>query len=331
MTQTDLGAPQPLDALARMARALGDAQTPAAAATAVSQCLYALVGAPVVCVLFRARAGGFELVSSCHADWLVADPTVRRKLRAALSRVAVTGQAQPVSSLLDVALADDLHLAGAHTVLAAPLVLGGETRGLLGVLLPRNTAPPDNRVMAVLAGLAVGSLPAAGGGGAQRGAQPPAGGTSSPPGTRFPNVEPTVEPTVDPTVDPTADLAEASAPGRGARTVLIIDDEETVRGFLTEALRTLGFSVRAAASTTEALAALASGPRPDLVLFDLSIPGEDAASSYEALVRALPDARIILASGHVEERARELVPVAADAAYLGKPFRVRALRSLLEG
>ncbi len=329
MSPAPLSPSEPLAVLGRLAQGLGRGRGPDDVASALSQAFHALVGAPVVCLLYRAGASGFELAASRHADWLVGDATVRRKLRTEIARLAVTGVARGVSTLADRELAEDLLSAGAHTALGVSLELTGEPRGLLGVLFPRNTSPPDDRVMRVVAGLAAGAVATL---------------AAGEPGRRVPEPRAlTDQPRGAPIAPAPPGRAHEGGPSQrglgGGPCVLIIDDEETVRGFLTEALRTLGFSVLAVASTTEALAAMGAagaggaggvGCVPEVVLFDLSIPGEDAASSYEALRRAVPEARIVLASGHVEARARELVPAASDAPYLGKPFRVRALMELLE-
>lgn len=66
------------------------------------------------------------------------------------------------------------------------------------------------------------------------------------------------------------------------RSILVIDDEpdllQAVCGFLEDE----GYSVRGFASGSEGLDALRAGPRPDLVLLDIMMPG---LSGFEVLER----------------------------------------------
>jgi two-component system response regulator MtrA len=62
-----------------------------------------------------------------------------------------------------------------------------------------------------------------------------------------------------------------------ARTILVVDDEATLREALVEALESDGFRVVAAADGREALLRFRA-ERPDLVLLDLMLPGRDGIS-----------------------------------------------------
>ncbi len=57
-------------------------------------------------------------------------------------------------------------------------------------------------------------------------------------------------------------------------TVLVVDDDAVVAGFVERTLRLEGFSVRIVTDATEALAAVAAAP-PDLVIADVLLPGLD--------------------------------------------------------
>jgi two-component system OmpR family response regulator len=54
--------------------------------------------------------------------------------------------------------------------------------------------------------------------------------------------------------------------------LLVVDDDDTVRGLLADALRYVGFSVTAVATGTEAVEAARYDP-PDLVVLDVMLPG----------------------------------------------------------
>ncbi|MCX2730523.1 response regulator transcription factor [Saccharopolyspora sp. NFXS83] len=67
----------------------------------------------------------------------------------------------------------------------------------------------------------------------------------------------------------------------GSRSLLVVDDEPTVRELLAATLRFAGFRVTAAATGAEAVRA-AVGERPDLVLLDVMLPDVDG---FEVLRR----------------------------------------------
>jgi DNA-binding NarL/FixJ family response regulator len=106
-----------------------------------------------------------------------------------------------------------------------------------------------------------------------------------------------------------------------AGSVLVVDDDETTRAFLAEALTRVGIPTRLAASGFEALE-LAAEERPAAVLLDISMPG---ISGYETCheLRTLygPTLPIVFLSGERVEpydRAAGLLIGADD--YLLKPI-----------
>ncbi len=111
--------------------------------------------------------------------------------------------------------------------------------------------------------------------------------------------------------------------------VLVVDDSDELRRFMTLVLERAGIAVEAAADGESALAMAGAAP-PDVLVADRILPGIDGIEVCRR-VRAVCGARTILASG--APRA----PGDGDAvdAYLEKPFspaelveRVRALAAL---
>jgi signal transduction histidine kinase/CheY-like chemotaxis protein/HPt (histidine-containing phosphotransfer) domain-containing protein len=98
-----------------------------------------------------------------------------------------------------------------------------------------------------------------------------------------------------------ADAVEAVEPSRAARpfdgmTVLVVDDNETVRAILARHLGAIGFRVATAASAAEALAALKptdTGGKPfDLAIVDWRMPGTDSGDAGAGMKHVLRSARI---------------------------------------
>jgi two-component system, sensor histidine kinase and response regulator len=67
------------------------------------------------------------------------------------------------------------------------------------------------------------------------------------------------------------------------RTIVIVDDDESIRDSLCAAFAEEGYETRAAANGDEALAQLAQTPRPDVVILDLVLPVMDGARVYQAM------------------------------------------------
>jgi two-component system phosphate regulon response regulator OmpR len=105
--------------------------------------------------------------------------------------------------------------------------------------------------------------------------------------------------------------------------ILAVDDEEAIRELLVEYLSGHGYHVRAVGDGVAMRAALQEA-RPDLVLLDITMPGEDGLSLARHL-REHYDLPVIMvtASGEVVDRIVGLEMGADD--YLAKPFDPREL------
>ena len=105
--------------------------------------------------------------------------------------------------------------------------------------------------------------------------------------------------------------------------LLLVDDERTLREPLAEYLSGQGFAVREAESAAQARSLL-EGDTPDLVLLDIMMPGEDGLS----LCRHLAESRqlpviLLTAKGEAMDRIIGLEIGADD--YVTKPFEPREL------
>ena len=86
------------------------------------------------------------------------------------------------------------------------------------------------------------------------------------------------------------------------RTILVVDDSPTDRQHLSDMLSKSGFKVSAAASAEEALAKVKAS-RPDLVLMDVVMPGQNGFQATRALTsdEATKDIPIIICSTKGQE------------------------------
>ena len=86
------------------------------------------------------------------------------------------------------------------------------------------------------------------------------------------------------------------------RTILVVEDDATVRQVTVQTLQSFGFAVREAASGDDAMAQLQHDPGVSLVLSDISMPGTLTGTDLARRVGEVwPDVRVLLTTGHSEE------------------------------
>ncbi len=106
-----------------------------------------------------------------------------------------------------------------------------------------------------------------------------------------------------------------------AKTIVLVEDDDVVRHLVSRVLENEGYRVLGASSGEEGLEILGR-ELPDLLLTDVTLPGD--LSGLDLGRRALEgqdDLKLICMSGYGEEDiATDLLSVAGDAAFIGKPF-----------
>ena len=123
---------------------------------------------------------------------------------------------------------------------------------------------------------------------------------------------------------------------RGHETVLVVEDEADVRGIALAFLRSLGYTVHAAANASEAQALLASHPQIDVLFSDVVLGAGPTGAELAVAARHLrPDLKILLTSGYERPAdSREEQP-GSEFELLRKPYRreelAQALRRALDG
>ncbi len=122
--------------------------------------------------------------------------------------------------------------------------------------------------------------------------------------------------------------APCAAPARA--TVLVVDDEPSVRRACQSMLRKLGLPVLAAGSGPEALDLVRANPgEVHLVVLDLSMPGMDGLTTLDALLALDPSLRIVLSSGFDEQALLGRGCTGRIAGFLQKPYTLADLRDAL--
>ncbi|WP_137124621.1 ATP-binding protein [Roseomonas sp. HF4] len=110
-----------------------------------------------------------------------------------------------------------------------------------------------------------------------------------------------------------------------ARRVLLVEDEAALRLLARRALTEAGHVVEVAEDAEAALAAVEAGFRPDLLVSDVTMPGEmDGLGLAEALRARLPGLPVILVSGYAAATVGEGL-AGRGVRFLEKPFRMAEL------
>ena len=82
--------------------------------------------------------------------------------------------------------------------------------------------------------------------------------------------------------------------------ILIVEDEEAIRGFEAINLRRVGYTTVEAGSGEEGVA-LALSLRPDIILMDLVMPGMDGIEATKRIIADWPEAKIIIVTSFIDD------------------------------
>ena len=113
-------------------------------------------------------------------------------------------------------------------------------------------------------------------------------------------------------------------------TIMLVEDEPTVRNLLREVLMRCGYRVLAYGSPDEGLDACRRNEAPiDLLLTDVVMPGMNGREMAERISAMLPGLRIIFMSGYSEQVLMQDGQLDPRIEYLQKPFSLQTLRTRL--
>jgi len=122
--------------------------------------------------------------------------------------------------------------------------------------------------------------------------------------------------------------AQAAKPAAFAGTVLVIDDEPSVRETAQAMLERHGFTVLTAADGKEGVLRFRERPDAiDLVVLDMTMPRMSGEEVFRELRRIRPGVRVILSSGYNEQDATARFLGKGLAGFIRKPYGLDALLS----
>jgi two-component system, cell cycle sensor histidine kinase and response regulator CckA len=123
-------------------------------------------------------------------------------------------------------------------------------------------------------------------------------------------------------------------PNQDKATILLVDDEQSVRSIVLKILRRAGYEVLEAENGEAALKLAESHPGPiDLVVTDMYMPGLRGPEVAARLALTRRGLRVLFMSGYADQDARTGVPEGAN--FLNKPFSgsdlARTVEAVLKG
>ncbi|HJW72520.1 MAG TPA: PAS domain S-box protein [Geothrix sp.] len=125
------------------------------------------------------------------------------------------------------------------------------------------------------------------------------------------------------------DSGETRMP-RDVLKILLVDDDELVQISSQAILEFLGHAVVTVSSGEGALASIAGGYEPDVVILDMNMPGLGGAGTLPRLRELRPTMPVLLSTGRADQTAMDLVGTHARVTLLAKPFGMRELQQHLE-
>lgn len=118
---------------------------------------------------------------------------------------------------------------------------------------------------------------------------------------------------------------------RGRGTVLLADDEETIRSIGSDMLRELGFDVIPACDGLEAIERYRmQHERIVLVVLDLTMPRMSGEDAFRELRRINPAIKVIISSGYDEQEVSQKFVGKGLAGFIQKPYRLSTLREVVK-
>jgi response regulator RpfG family c-di-GMP phosphodiesterase len=112
--------------------------------------------------------------------------------------------------------------------------------------------------------------------------------------------------------------------------ILLVDDEESIRGILSKGLGMRGYVCDEAENGEQALTKLGKKPT-DLVIMDINMPGKTGSETLPEITKRFPETAVIMASGVTDTKviAKCIQDGAQD--YINKPFRFEQVLSSVNG
>jgi signal transduction histidine kinase len=133
-----------------------------------------------------------------------------------------------------------------------------------------------------------------------------------------------------------AENAKPVPRGEPDETILLVEDNDGVRDYATDVLRSLGYTVIEAADADAAIRFLANKPAVDLLFTDVVLPGEmNGRALADRVLKFYPGLPVLFTTGYTRNAIVHQGRLDADVQLLNKPYTAQDLaqkvRDMLDG
>ncbi|SDT22755.1 PAS domain S-box protein [Bradyrhizobium canariense] len=119
-----------------------------------------------------------------------------------------------------------------------------------------------------------------------------------------------------------SEAASAPAIQGGHETILVVEDDKLVRGYVLTQLHSLGYATLDAANAEQALALVEAGQAFDLLFTDVIMPGAmNGRQLADALQKSKPGLKVLFTSGYTENAIIHHGRLDSGVLLLAKPYR----------
>jgi two-component system, cell cycle sensor histidine kinase and response regulator CckA len=131
------------------------------------------------------------------------------------------------------------------------------------------------------------------------------------------------------------DLIDNMNMASGSETILVVDDDESIRNMIIDTLQPLGYNILTSASAREALdLSRTSEEHIDLILSDVIMPGMNGRELADAIRMEQPGIKIVLMSGYTDNVIAHHGALQMDYILINKPllpiFLANKIREVLD-
>ncbi|HMP72550.1 MAG TPA: ATP-binding protein [Kiritimatiellia bacterium] len=132
--------------------------------------------------------------------------------------------------------------------------------------------------------------------------------------------------------NPAPSTTEAPAkPSTRQGTILLVDDEESIRVIGSRMLERIGYTVLLAADGREGVEVFTPNRhRIDAVILDLTMPHLNGEQAFKAIREIDQSVPVIMASGYSKDELSERLGITGLSAFIQKPYTTDALREVLD-
>jgi len=113
----------------------------------------------------------------------------------------------------------------------------------------------------------------------------------------------------------------------GGGSLMLVEDEDSVRMFCARALREKGYEVVEAENGESALKLIQAGQKFDVLITDVVMPKMDGPTLNKKVRDILPNTKTIFISGYTEDTFRKDLDSSEQIHFLPKPFSLKDLAS----